>query len=466
MGDYEKEPIIAETDFEPEADVFNIWVSVKSRPSTKNSQPITVKYWEGCWDIPEVARAVDDKRKRPQITASSTVSEADAADKCRQKVMTFWMTRNDGLRQEIFQKKPSELTREQRRSSYTVQSFLEEWFASRTNPHTMPENRWATNTAGRNKTILNKWIYPYLGNILLTSLTHEQVRIHFAESLPSVVDEEDQRVLGDRRIRGIYSVFKTGMNRAGAKGLIETGEYLEVGIQMSFEPAGVPEDIDSIMWTMNSLLQREDVINDPLALRWALAYGQGLRRGERCGLKWSDIDLRMGKMKIQRQLNYTAGRGDYLDERLKANEARLIDITSITMPILLAARARRDELEKDPGWNPREEYSNLVLLREDGQASGSPEKLNHDNELFHQFMSKYDIQYRNLSPGSLRHACATFFANYGGAEGRGVSREMLRMFMGHSPKSKLDAYYARSSQAAMSREFGATNVGLPNHVNT
>jgi len=463
MGNFENEPLIPETDFEPEADVFNIWVSQKSRPSTKNGQPITVQYWEGCWDIPEVARAADDTRKRPQITASSTVSEADAGDKCRQKVLNFWMTRTDGLRQELYQNKPAELTREQRRAAYTVQTFLEEYVRSKTNPNTAPENRWKDNTAKRAKTMLNKWIYPYLGDIRLTEITHEQVRIHFTETLPNILDENDERHLGDRRIRGIYSVFRAGLKRAGAKGLLEEGEFLDIGIQMSFEPAGIPEDIDNLMWEMNALLQRPEVISDPLALRWALAY-TGLRRGERCGLKWSDIDLQMGKMKIQRQLSYVSGRPDFLDERLKANEARTIDITAIIRPFLVAARARRNALEAPSNaskWSPRPDFKDLVLLRE---TDGGAEKLNSDSTLFHEFMDKYNVQYRNLSPGSLRHACATYWANYGGPDGRGVSREMLRKFLGHSPKSNLDSYYARASQAAMSREFGSDPLQRPNQT--
>lgn len=463
MGEYENEPLIPETEFEPEADVFSIWVSAKTRPSTKDGQPITVQYWEGCWDIPEVARAEDDTRKRPQITASSMISETDAEEKCRQKVLNFWMTRNDGMRQELYQNKPAELTREQRRAAYTVQTFLEEYARSKTNPNTAPENRWKENTAKRNETMLKMWIYPYLGDTLLTAITHEQVRIHFTETLPNILDDNDERRLGDRRIRGIYSVFRAGLKRAGAKGLLEEGEFLDVGIQMSFEPAGIPEDIDNLMWEMNSLLQRPEVIADPLALRWALAYS-GLRRGERGGLKWSDIDLRMGKMKIQRQLSYVAGRPDFLDERLKANEARTIDITAIIRPFLDAARQRRDKLEAPENaanWNPRPDFADLVLLRE---TDGSAEKLNNDSELFHEFMAKYHVQYRNLSPGSLRHACATFWANYGGPDGRGVSREMLRKFLGHSAKSNLDAYYARASQDAMSREFGSTPVQRPNQA--
>jgi integrase len=449
MEDYENEPLIAEMDFAPEAEVFSIWVSHKSRKGTKAGQPVTIPYWEGCWDIPEVARAEDDTRIRPQITASSSESAADAEAKCREKILAFWMERSDGVRE----RNPERLTREQRRAAYTVQSFLEEYVASKTNPNTLPQNRWAENTAKRNQTMLEKWIYPYLGSILLTALTHQQTRVHFTETLPNVLDDNDQRLLGDKRIRGIYSVFRSGLNRAGAKGLLEEGEFLDVGIKMSFEPAGIPEDIDHIMWEINALLMRPEVIADPLALRWALAYGQGLRRGERCGLKHSDIDLAAGKMKIQRQMNYVSGQPDFLDERLKANEARTIEITPITRPFLIAAKARREEAlksENAASWRPRPDFADLVLLREDGTA----EKLNNDSALFHEFMEKYGIQYRNLSPGSLRHACATYWANYGGPDSRGVSREMLRRFMGHSAHSKLDAYYARASQDAMSREFG------------
>jgi len=461
MGNIDNEPIVPEFDFLPEADVFNIWVSKKSRPSTKDGQPITVQYWEGCWDIPEAARSADDTRKRPQITASSTVSEADAEEKCRHKVLDFWLSRSDAVRKEARQGSPEVLTREQRRAAYTVQSFLEEYVRSKNNPNTAPENRWKENTAKRNETMLKMWIYPYLGSTLLTALTHEQVRLHFTETLPNVLNDNDERRLGDRRIRGIYSTFRAGLKRAGAKGLMEEGEFLDIGIQMSFEPAGIPEDIDNLMWEMNALLQRPEVITDPLALRWALAYS-GLRRGERAGLKWSDIDLQMGKMKIQRQLSYVAGRPDFLDDRLKANEARTIDITAIIRPFLVAARERRDKLEASANaanWNPRPDFADLVLLRE---TDGSAEQLNNDSDLFHEFMATYQVQYRDLSPGSLRHACATFWANYGGPDGRGVSREMLRKFMGHSAKSNLDAYYARTSQDAMSREFGSAPVERSN----
>jgi integrase len=128
------------------------------------------------------------------------------------------------------------------------------------------------------------------------------------------------------------------------------------------------------------------------------------------------------------------------------------------MPFLIAAKKRRDALMGTAEWKPNKpEMADLVLLRDDG----NPEKLNHDNELFHEFMAKYEVEYENLSPGSLRQACATYWANYGGLEGRGVSREYLRQFLGHSKKSNMDNYYARTSEEAMSREFSGEVVQRP-----
>lgn len=455
MGDYADEPVVPADEFEPEADMFRIWVSRKERNGTKNGKAVRIKYWLALWEIPRVVRDPNEQRTRPSITASSTVSKEDAEAKCRAKVVQFWQERATTAREEFVQAARKRATPAERAVSYTVQSFLEEWFASRTNPNTAPNNRWRENTARGNKTKLEKWIYPYLGHIPLTELTHAQVRLHFTETLPSVLDSNDQRVLSDQRIRGIYSTFKAGMNRASGKGLLPDGEYLDIGIQMTFEPAGVDENIDNLMWDMNALLQRPDVIEDPLALRWALAFGQGLRRGERCGLKWSDIDFRAARMTVQRQLSYIVGQGDFLDERLKAGEKRTIPITAITLPFLQAAAKRREAEKKSPAWSPREEFNDLILLREDGSA----ENLNHDNALFHEFMEKYGITYANLSPGALRHASATYWANYGGTDGRGVSRERLRQFLGHSAGSKLDAYYARASQAALDDEFGGSQTG-------
>lgn len=450
MGDYADEPVVPADEFEPEADMFRIWVSRKERNGTKNGKAVRIKYWLALWEIPRMVRDPNEKRSRPSITASSTVSKEDAEAKCRAKVVQFWQERATTAREEFVQPARKRPTPAQRAVGYTVQSFLEEWFASKTNPNTAPNNRWRAGTARNNKVMLEKWIYPYLGHIPLTELTHEQVRLHFSETLPSVLDRNDQRVLGDQRIRGIYTTFRSGMNRASRKKLIPDGEFSDIGIQMTFEPAGVDENIDNLMWDINALLQRPDVIEDPLALRWALAFGQGLRRGERCGLKWSDINLKTGHMTIQRQLSYIPGQPDFLDERLKAGEKRTLTITKITRPFLEKAFERRKAEKASPNWSPRQGFEDLVLLRQDGSA----DNLNYDNTLFHEFMNKYQISYSNLSPGALRHATATYWANYGGPDGRGVSRERLRQFLGHSAKSKLDVYYARATQQAMDGDFG------------
>lgn len=455
MSDWQDEPVIREEEFEPDAEVFRIWVSKKERNGTRDGQPVRISYWEGAWDIPRSALAPDDKRKRPQITASSPTSAEEAERRCREKVLAFWLNRAQALQREVYQQQPARLSKEERAAGYTVQSFLEEYVASRTNPNTAAQNRWRPGTERNNRTMLRKWVYEFLGDVPLTQLTHRQVREHFTQVLPSQLDDNDQRIIGDSRIKGVYSVFKAGLRRASNKGLLESGEFLDIGLQMQFEPAGIPEDIEDLMWAMEDLLARPEVIADPDAVRWALAYGQGLRRGERAGLAFGDLDLVAGEMTVQRQLSYIPGQPDFLDPRLKSGAARTIVITDLTLPYLVAATERREQLIEQ-GWKAeRAEFADLILLRDDGVA----DRLNHDNELFGQFCRRYGLEFPNLSPGALRHAAATYWANHGGPDGRGVSREQLRKFMGHAPGSKLDDYYARSSRSAMRREFSPRRSG-------
>jgi len=160
-GDY---PLIQEADFYPAPDVFRIWVSRKERNGTKNGEAVRITYWEGVWDIPRVALAEGDTRKRPQITASSSVGPEDAEEKCRQKVLDFWMRRTDTIRQATYERQPVRMSKEERAAGYTVRSFLEEWFASKSNPNTAPQNRWAPNTARNNKTMLEKGTAEGLGD--------------------------------------------------------------------------------------------------------------------------------------------------------------------------------------------------------------------------------------------------------------------------------------------------------------
>lgn len=151
MGDVNDDLLIPDTEFVPEPDMFQIWVSEKKRKGTKDGQPVTIKYWEGCWDIPIQARAADDTRKRPQITASSPHSAHDAEEKCRAKVLDFWLTRANGIQQETYRQTPANLTKEQRAASYTVKTFLEEWAASKSNQNIARENRWEPNTERNNR---------------------------------------------------------------------------------------------------------------------------------------------------------------------------------------------------------------------------------------------------------------------------------------------------------------------------
>lgn len=61
------------------------------------------------------------------------------------------------------------------------------------------------------------------------------------------------------------------------------------------------------VWTADQLAEFLSAVNDdPLFALWWLAGPRGLRRGELCGLRWSDIDLDHGTLTIERNRT-TAG---------------------------------------------------------------------------------------------------------------------------------------------------------------
>lgn len=64
-------------------------------------------------------------------------------------------------------------------------------------------------------------------------------------------------------------------------------------------------------------------------LKWQayinLIADTGMRRGEACGLQWSDVDFKKGTITIRRNLQYTSSAGVYVDTS-KNRKSRPIDI--------------------------------------------------------------------------------------------------------------------------------------------
>ena len=76
-------------------------------------------------------------------------------------------------------------------------------------------------------------------------------------------------------------------------------------------------------------------------LQWqtyiSLAADTGLRRGECCGLQWSDIDFKAGAVTVRRNLQYTAAAGVYATSP-KNGKVRVVDVGPDTLALLKQLR--------------------------------------------------------------------------------------------------------------------------------
>jgi integrase len=119
-------------------------------------------------------------------------------------------------------------------------------------------------------------------------------------------------------------------------------------------------------WTPPQLGQLLDAAHtDPLHRLWHLLAYRGLRRGEACGLGWSDVDLDAGELSIVRQRIDVGGHVQEGAPKSKSGH-RTIGLDAGTVSVLRAHRVAQLQSRMSLGavWID----SNKVFAGEDGAA--------------------------------------------------------------------------------------------------
>ncbi len=90
---------------------------------------------------------------------------------------------------------------------------------------------------------------------------------------------------------------------------------------------------------VGKLIRAAEKRDDPvMAAAIALAYVTGARRGELSALMWSDVDLKLGRVRIERSL-VLAG-GEWVEKGTKTGRGRIISIDPRAVQILKALKER------------------------------------------------------------------------------------------------------------------------------
>jgi integrase len=267
-------------------------------------------------------------------------------------------------------------------------------------------------TYERHEGIVRTHLKPALGRITVKNLTPTHVRGLHREKL----DAE----LAPATVRKIHSTLHKALSQAVSDGLIPRNA---AAIKA---PRPDPEELHPLSADEASALLKA-ARGERFEALYMLAITTGLRRGELLGLRWRDVDLEYGVLRVGRALVREGGRYRLGATKTKRGH-RSIRLTSQAVSALGAHRKRQ-----------LEERMRLASLYEDHDLIYATQKgtpLNPENLVKRSFKPLLkraglpEIRFHDL-----RHTCATLLL------GRGVHPKLVQELLGHATIAMtLDTY--------------------------
>ncbi len=155
-----------------------------------------------------------------------------------------------------------------------------------------------------------------------------------------------------------------------------------------------------------------------LEARWLIAVTLGLRQGEALGLRWEDVDLTAGTLRVRAQLQRDPSTGELV--RVDTKTARSRRTLPIPPSVLLALREHRERQDRerrdadswaDPGW--------VFATR-----LGTPVHPRNDYRSFREIIRQAGL--RQVRLHDLRHTAASVLL------AQGVPARVVMEILGHS----------------------------------
>jgi integrase len=166
----------------------------------------------------------------------------------------------------------------------TVAQYLNEWLEGKQSLR--PSTRLSYTTHVR------LYLTPHLGEVILSDL--RPLHIHRMYSNITARNGDRQRPISVTTLRRIHGTLMSAMNTAVRRGLIDRNPASTVELPRVIQPRVE-------VWSANELGQfLAATQDDRLHLMYLVLGLRGLRRGEAVGLRWCDIDLDRGVLRIER----------------------------------------------------------------------------------------------------------------------------------------------------------------------
>ena len=234
----------------------------------------------------------------------------------------------------------------------TVAGYLTEWLARKV---TAGELRPTTARSYRQH--LDGYLVPHLGRLPLGDL-----RVHHVDAMLDAIRKANAtsaRPVGPATQRRIVATLRSALSDAVKSRLLSWNPASHAKIGKATRPKVDPWSTTDVGAFLDAVAGERD------AGLWHLAVFSGLRRGELCGLRWSDVELDATRIVVREQATQVGHAVLYGPPKTASGE-RVVDLDDVTVAVLRAHRAA--QAAERLAWGPACVDSGRVFTRENGEA--------------------------------------------------------------------------------------------------
>jgi integrase len=202
-------------------------------------------------------------------------------------------------------------------------AYLDEWLERR-RAHLRPT------THRSYRQLIRCYLTPQLGDVVLADLDRRMLENAYA----ALFDRGGRRggPLAPKTVQYCHGVLRRALEDALLDGLI-VANPARYARPPRHDPEDDELDDDLQVWTAEQAATFLAHVDDhPLRALWHLALGTGARRGELLGLRWVDVDLDVGQVRIRRALSVVDGKARLLGT--KTSRSRTLRIGSSVVEAL------------------------------------------------------------------------------------------------------------------------------------
>ncbi|MCX6022161.1 MAG: tyrosine-type recombinase/integrase [Chloroflexi bacterium] len=264
---------------------------------------------------------------------------------------------------------------------------------------------------------------PELGKIALVKLTPQQVQ--------AVIKKKLAAGLGPRRVQYIHAVLRMALEKALKWGLAARN------VAKLVDAPSVPRhEVQPL--TPDQARQFLDAVKDNrFEALYMVALSLGLRQAEIFGLRWADMDLDAGTLRVTVSLQRLGGTYRLVAPKTQKSR-RLLSLPNATVAALRAHRVRQRD-ERQQAGDAWEDWQGTGLVF--ATATGGPLQGATITQNLHRLLERAGLP--RVRFHDLRHTAASLLL------AQGVAPRMIMEVLGHNQISTTMDIYAHVMPAAM-----------------